>query len=104
MCTNTGFRGPVDVKQRVKSVTIERGLAFLKQESIDTVQLLHYKTIDLEKLLSDATCVSENAVQLNRTAEVVIFYGNINPNTEDDDHEMERTVIERMFPASASEQ
>jgi hypothetical protein len=86
------------VNPRVKSVTIERGLASLKQDSIDAVQLLHYKAVDLEKLLNDATCVSENAVHLNRTAEVAIFYGNSNPSTEEDEHEMVRTVLERMFP------
>jgi len=91
--TNTGCRDPVDAKQRVKSVTIERGLMSLRQDSIDTVQLLHYKAVELEKLLDDPACVPGTAVHYNKTAEVSVFYGAQRPNNEEDD-EISRTVLE----------
>ena len=65
----------------------------LKQDSIDSVQLLHYKTVELEKLLADI-CLSDTAVRYNKTAEVSIFYGNQHSNDQEDADEMSRTVLE----------
>jgi len=70
----------------------------LKQDSIDTVQLLHYKTVELEKLLDDPKCVPEAAVHYNKTAEVSIFYSAQHHDNQEDD-EISRTVLECRFLA-----
>lgn len=68
----------------------------LRQDSVDTVQVLHYKTVELEKLLDDPACVPGTAVHYNKTAEVSVFYGAQHHNNQEDD-EISRTVLECKF-------
>jgi len=64
----------------------------LRQDSINTVQLLHYKAVKLEKLLNNPTCVPGTTVHYNKTAKVSVFYKAQRPNNEEDD-KISQTVL-----------
>lgn len=74
----------------------DKQLSFEKN-SIDTVQLLHYKRMDLGRLV-EGTFVPEEAVHYEPTAEVIIFYGNVSADGQTSDGDVIlRTTLHRSY-------
>jgi uridylate kinase len=70
----------------------------LYRDAIDTVQVLHYKTTDFDRLLEDPV-VSETAIQYNASAEVVIFYGSdFSDGQKTDSDVILRTILHCLYP------
>jgi hypothetical protein len=60
------------------------------RSSIDAVQLLHYKSLDRDRVLTDAA-VPRISMPVAETAEIVVFYGDNESDVETED--VNRTVI-----------
>ncbi|KAJ6442852.1 26S proteasome regulatory subunit rpn11 [Purpureocillium lavendulum] len=85
-CTSTKGRTAADNAQSnattlhksISSVKFSSGTVHYPRDNIDFVQILHYKSIELSRILDEAI-LPQSAFEENRRAEIIITYGKPDP-------------------------
>jgi hypothetical protein len=71
--THLVFRDLQSIRKQVEKVTFTMGRQSYTRDSVDAVQLLHYKTVDSESMTSVSVTNPESLVSME-SADLVIFY------------------------------
>jgi len=81
-------------KKQVTTVTFTINQQSYTRDSVDIVQILHYKDINGRSLLSNSA-LSSWSLSSRSSAEIVIFYHMINPESVDQD--VDKIILHCMF-------
>lgn len=83
------------IQKFVDTVTFSTDRHSYSRNSVESIQLLHYKTLDGGYMLTD-TSLPKHALSCLSSSEIVIFYAPQEPRTEAED--IDRTILHCIFP------
>lgn len=78
------------------TVTFSTGRHSYSRSSIESIQLLHYRSLDSDYLLTDMA-LPKHALSCLSSSEIVIFYAPQELRTEAED--VDRTILHCIFPS-----